>query len=215
VSLEHIGFGTLNGPDGKPFKTRSGGVMRLQELLEIVRIRATERLHEAGIAKDLPQDEFEEIARLVSIAAIKFSDLSKPRLTNYIFDVDQFTAFEGATGPYLLYATVRIKSILRKANDLGLNPGELLIHEGSRELMLKLQEFSMYLEWAFNKRTPHVLCEYAYGLAQAFSRFYQSCHILKEEDKALQGSWLALCSVTLRVLETTLNILGIEAPERM
>lgn len=215
VSLEHIGFGTLNGPDGKPFKTRDGGVMRLSALLDLVHTRATERLQEAGIAQDFTPEEFSKIAKLVSQAAIKYSDLSKPRLTNYVFDVDQFTSFEGATGPYLLYAAVRIKSILRRAYDARLEGGELVPHDSIRDLMLKINEFEPALRTSFDKRAPHILCEYVYTLGALYSKFYQSCHILKEGDSQLQKSWIRISEITLKVFEISLDLLGIHIPDRM
>src|SRR5205085_4321469 len=117
--LEHIGFGTMNGTDGKPFKTREGGVLKLNDLIQMAREKARERLHEAGLGEDLPEPEFEEIAQKVAVAALKFADLQNFRGTSYVFDLDRFTSFEGKTGPYLLYQAVRVKSLLRKAGEEG------------------------------------------------------------------------------------------------
>ncbi len=214
--LEHIGFGTVNGPDGKPFKTREGGVMRLEDLIGGATETALERLDEAGLAKDYPEAERREIARQVGLAAIRFADLSNYRLSNYIFDLDRFTRFEGKTGPYLLYAAVRIKSLLRKAADQGLVPGSILPPgEVDRALMLALGRLPDAVAAAYERRAPNELCEFAYDLAQEFSRFYQNCHILSEPDAALQASRLGLAEVTLKELLLVLSLLGLAVPERM
>ncbi len=218
AGLEHIGFGTMNGPDGKPFKTRAGGVLKLYDLIQMATERAKARLDEAGLASDYPEEERAEIARMVGIAAIKFADLSNYRLSNYIFDIDRFTSFEGKTGPYLQYAAVRIKSILRRARDEeGASAGNaIVIHsEAERDLALALVGLAPATEAAIERRAPNVLCDYVHGLAQAFSRFYAEHHILSEKDGALRASRLALCALTLGVLETGLGLLGIDVPERM
>ena len=215
--LEHIGFGTVNGKDGKPFKTREGGVLRLGDLIDLVTNAARERLDEAHIAEEYPPAERDLIAKQVGLAALKFGDLSNHRTSNYVFDLDRFSAFEGKTGPYLQYSAVRIKSILRKAAELGLAPGELLAPTVPQErtLMLGLVRLQEVVYRSANLRAPNVIAEYAFEVATEFSRFYEHCHILSEEDATRQASWLALVEVTLRVLDTLLYLLGIEVPERM
>jgi arginyl-tRNA synthetase len=215
--LEHIGFGTVNGKDGKPFKTRQGGVLRLGDLISLVTEGARERLDEAHIAEEYPPEEREVIARQVGLAALKFGDLSNHRTSNYIFDLERFSAFEGKTGPYLQYSAVRIKSILRKAEEMDLVPGELISPtvEQERTLMLRLVRLQEVVYRSATLRAPNVIAEYAFEVATDFSRFYEHCHILSQNDATRQASWLALVEVTLRVLDTLLYLLGIEVPERM
>ncbi len=216
VELIHAGFGTMNGTDGKPFKTRAGGVMRLEDLIAMGIEKANARLDEAHLAADMEPSERAEIAYKVAIAAIRFADLQNNRVADYVFDLDRLTAFEGKTGPYLLYQAVRIKSLLRKAADKGLMPSETLdLRDEDRPLGLLLAEFPDHFALALKNYTPHVLCDYAYKLAQAFSSFYGNCHILSEEDAVLRGSRLKLCEMTARQLETILDLLGIQIPERM
>ena len=215
-AMEHIGFGTMNGADGRPFKTRAGGVMKLSDLIEMCQAKAAERLTEAGLASDYPPEEQERIARQVGLAALKFADLSNHRLSNYVFDLDRFTQFEGKTGPYLQYAAVRIQSLLRKAADRGLVSGDLLPPgDAERALLLKLGQLPEAVANAAEKRAPNEICDYAYGLAQDFSRFYNACHILSETDPALQASRLGLAEMTLRALAQMLDLLGIDVPDRM
>lgn len=214
--LEHIGFGTMNGADGKPFKTRAGGVLKLHDLIGQAEEKARARLREAEVGADYPADEFEDVAHKVAIAAIKFADLQNQRTTNYIFDLDRFMTFEGKTGPYLLYAAVRIKSILRKAADAQLKPGAVQIElPTERNLALALDAFDGALKAAYDKRAPHFLCDHVYSLAQAFSSFYAEAPIMQEPDAAKQASRLALASATLAQIEIALDLLGIAAPERM
>ena len=216
AGLEHIGFGTMNGPDGKPFKTRAGGVMRLQDLIGMATEQAMIRLREEGLAADYPEEEREQIARMVGIAAIKFADLSNHRLSNYIFDLDRFTRFEGRTGPYLQYAAVRIKSLLRKAEMQGAAPGPIVPPtDVERDLLLLLGQLPDAVATAIARRAPNEICDFAFRLAQEFSRFYGACHILSESDQDLRGSRLALARLALRELELLLSLLGIEIPERM
>ncbi|GMQ98678.1 MAG: arginine--tRNA ligase [Acidimicrobiia bacterium] len=217
VEVEHIGFGTVNGIDGKPFKTREGGVLRLGDLIGLVTDGARARLEEANIAADYPEAERESIARQVGIAALKFGDLSNHRTSNYIFDLDRFSAFEGKTGPYLQYSAVRIKSILRRATQEGLSGGEILPATVAQEraLMLRLVRLSEVVNRAADLRAPNVLAEFSYELATDFSRFYEHCHILSESDAARQSSWLTLVAITLDVLTKLLDLLGIEIPDRM
>jgi len=217
AELEHIGFGTMNGPDGKPFKTREGGVMRLDELIKMATDAAATRIAEAGLATEYPEDERADIARQVGLAAIKFADLSNYRMTDYIFDLDRFAAFEGKTGPYLQYAAVRIKSILRRADEQGRNvSGPIKIGtDAERNLVLALSGLNEALLGAYDKRAPNILCDYVYGIAQAFSSFYAACPVVKEEDEGVRASRLALCRMTLAQLDLVLGLLGIEIPERM
>ena len=215
--MEHLGFGTMNGKDGKPFKTRSGGVLRLDDLLVMTREAAEKRLVEAGIGQDFDAEERADIAHKVGLAALKFADLQNQRTTNYVFDLDRFTAFEGKTGPYLLYAAVRIKSLLRRAREEGVSAGEIDAKEPAETaLVLALDSFDRALDAADSKRAPHILCDHVFTLAQSFSRFYTDCPIMKDgTEKAAQSSRLALAETTLRQLEAGLNILGLETPERM
>ena len=216
AELEHIGFGTMNGPDGKPFKTRTGGVMKLQDLITMAMERAEARLDEVGLAKGYSNVERAEIVRKVALAAIRFADLSNYRLTSYVFDLDRFTSFEGKTGPYLLYAAVRIRSLLAKAVAQGSVPGTILPPgDLERPLLLVLGRLPDALDDAYDRRAPNELCEFAFGLAQEFSRFYQNCHILSETDKARQASWLGIAKLTLDELQLVLSLLGLDVPERM
>ncbi|MDO9076065.1 MAG: arginine--tRNA ligase, partial [Brevundimonas sp.] len=188
-SLDHLGFGTMNGPDGKPFKTRAGGVLKLHDLITMAVDKARERLHEARLGDDLPEVEFEAIAHKVAVAALKFADLSNSRTTSYVFDLDRFMSFEGKTGPYLLYQAVRIKSLLRKGADQGATPGPIVIAEpAERDLALTLDAFSQAVTEAYDKRMPHIIAEHAYRLAQGFSKFYAACPVLIAPDEATRGS---------------------------
>lgn len=215
-SLEHLGFGTVNGPDGKPFKTRDGGVLKLYDLIAQADATATARMAEAELGADVPEAERADIAHKVAVAAIKFSDLSNVRTTNYIFDLDRFVSFEGKTGPYLLYAAVRIKSLARRATSEGVKAAPISVElDAERALVLQLDAFNDALRGAYDKRMPHILCEHAYALAQAFSSFYAAAPILVESDSAKKGSRLALALATLKQLEIVLGLIGIETPERM
>lgn len=215
--MEHIGFGTMNGTDGKPFKTRDGGVLRLEDLLEMMQGAAEKRLNDSGIGTDFDTEERAEIARKVGLAALKFADLQNARLTNYVFDPDRFTAFEGKTGPYLLYAAVRIKSILRKACEKGAKFGEIMPKdEAEIGLVLALDAYPKALALAAEKRAPHILCDHIYGLAQAFSRFYTNCPILADDVPTdIRASRLSLAKASLQQLEHGLGLIGLDVPERM
>jgi arginyl-tRNA synthetase len=206
----------MNGPDGKPFKTRAGGVMKLYDLIEMGKEEALKRLAEQGLAADYPEAERIDIATKVGIAAIKFADLVNHRLTNYIFDLDRFTRFEGKTGPYLQYQAVRIKSLMRKAEEVQARPGPITIETpAERALALEISGLPEVIDAACERRAPNLLCEYVFSVAQAYSRFWTEHHILSEQDLALRASRLALSQLTLRVLERVLDLLGIEIPERM
>lgn len=215
-SLEHVGFGTMNGTDGKPFKTRAGGVLKLRDLIDMVMEKARERLHEAGLGADLAAEAFEETARKVAVAALKFADLQNFRGTSYVFDLDRFSSFEGKTGPYLLYQAVRIKSLLRRAADEGAAVGDIAIGEpAERDLALLLDGFDHAAFEAYDKKAPNFIAEHAYRLAQAFSRFYAACPVLGAGDADVRASRLGLAAATLRQLEAALDLLGIETPDRM
>jgi arginyl-tRNA synthetase len=214
--LEHAANGTMNGSDGKPFKTRAGGVLKLHDLITQARDKARERLREAELGADLPEAEFEDIAAKVAVAALKFADLSNNRTTSYVFDLDRFMSFEGKTGPYLLYQAVRIKSLLRKAEAQGVVTGPIAVSEpAERELALTLDAFDAAVSDAYDRRAPHAIAEHAYRLAQSFSKFYAACPVLAADDPAVVGSRLALSKAALDQLETALRLLGIETPERM
>jgi len=213
--LEHIGFGTMNGTDGKPFKTREGGILKLNDLIQMAHQKALERLAEAGIGSELTQDEHGDVAQMVAVAALKFADLQNFRGTSYVFDLDRFTSFEGKTGPYLLYQAVRVKSLLRRAAAEGFEQGPVSVSEpAERDLVLTLDAFEIALTEAYDKKAPHTLAEHAYRLSQAFSKFYAACPMLSAEA-ALRSSRLTLAATTLRQLELALDLLGISVPERM
>jgi arginyl-tRNA synthetase len=215
-SLEHVGFGTMNGPDGKPFKTRAGGVLKLRDLIEMVTEKARERLHAAGLGGELPPDEFEATALTVGVATLKFADLINFRGTSYVFDLDRFSSFEGKTGPYLLYQAVRVKSLLRKAADSGAAGGPIIIVEPSeRSLALTLDAFGDALVEAYDRRAPNLIADHAFRLAQEFSKFYAACPVLAAADAESRGSRLSLAAATLAQLELALDLLGIATPERM
>ena len=214
-ALEHVGFGTMNGPDGKPFKTRAGGVLKLRDLIEMTSERARERLHEAGLGEDLQAEDFEATALKVAVASLKFADLSNFRGTSYVLDLDRFSSFEGKTGPYLLYQAVRVKSLLRKAHEDGADAGPIVVAEpGERDLALALDAFDHAIGEAYEKKAPHFIAEHAYRLAGAFSRFYGACPILSSAP-VMRASRLGLAAATLRQLELALDLLGIATPDRM
>jgi arginyl-tRNA synthetase len=217
VMLEHAGFGTMNGKDGKPFKTREGGVMKLKDLMRLVTDKAMERMAEADVAEGYDDAERAEVARMVGMATLKYADLMNQRTKDYVFDLERFSSFEGRTGPYLLYTAVRAKSILRKAAARGLEPGSLLppASDAERGVMLALAELPDAVNRAWDARMPSQLCEFGYVLATAFNRFYHEHHILTEPNLELRGSWLALTRFCVSVLERTLDLLGVAVPERM
>jgi arginyl-tRNA synthetase len=215
--LEHIWFGTMNGPDGKPFKTREGGVVRLADVIDMLTVAARTRLDEAHLAEEYPDEERDQIAEMVGIAALKFGDLINNRTSDYVFDLDRFSSFEGKTGPYLQYAAVRIKSILRRASAAGFAPGSLLppTVDTERDLMLELLRLPEVVGRAIDLRAPNHVAEFAFDLAGKFNRFYDTCHILSEPDEGRRGSWLSLSTWALSALERLLDLLGIEVPDRM
>jgi arginyl-tRNA synthetase len=213
--LNHVGFGTMNGTDGKPFKTREGGVLKLNDMIEMTRDKARERLREAGLGEDLSAEDFEDIAGKVAVAALKFADLQNFRGTSYVFDLDRFTSFEGKTGPYLLYQAVRVKSLLRRAQAEGVEPGPIAVTEpAERELVLTLDAFDTALTEAYDRYAPNAVAEHAYRLSQAFSKFYAACPIMTAPPP-VRASRLAIAQTTLAQLERALDVLGISVPERM
>jgi arginyl-tRNA synthetase len=214
-SLEHIGFGTMNGADGKPFKTREGGVLKLRDLIDMARDKARERLREADLGAELPEEEFETTALQVAVAALKFADLANFRGTSYVFDLERFSSFEGKTGPYLLYQAVRVKSLLRRAAAEGVEPGPIVVAEpAERELVLLLDAFDRTAGEAYDKRAPNLIADHAFRLAQTFARFYAACPVLTAEPP-VRASRLALAVLTLKQLELALGLLGISTPDRM
>lgn len=217
VRLEHIEFGTMNGPDGKPFKTREGGVVRLGDVIQMVRETARAHLDEAHLAEDYPDQERDLIASQVGVAALKFGDLINNRSSDYVFDIERFSSFEGKTGPYLQYAAVRIKSILRKAGELGLNAGDIVAptFASERDLVLELLRLPEVVARSIELRAPNHVAEYTHQLATRFNRFYDECHILSEQDAKRQASWLAVSEWALAALERLLDLLGIVVPDRM
>lgn len=217
VVLEHAANGTVNGPGGTPLKTREGNLPLLRDLIDDATAAAAQRLDENDLASEYDETERGDIAFKVGMAALKFGDLQNHRSSDYIFDLDRFSAFEGKTGPYLLYGAVRMKSILREASDRGLQLGTVLPPkvDQSRNLLLALLRFPDVFDRALRHRAPNHLAEYGYELVAEFSRFYEACHILREPDAARQASWLSIVELTLTTLGTVLDLLGIESPERM
>lgn len=215
--FRHLPFGTMNGPDGKPFKTRVGGVLKLKDLISMINDEAKKRLSELTADRPYTPEELEDVAAKVGIATLKYADLKHNRAADYVFDLEKFAKFEGHTGPYLLYATVRIKSIFRKALSQGLKPGEILApeKESERKLCLELLRLPDVLQTAYTEDEPHHLCEYGFNLSQVFNTFYSDCHILRETNPHRQASWLALSKLTHDHLELTLGLLGISVPEKM
>jgi len=215
--LEHLWFGTMNGKDGKPFKTREGGTLKLRDFIDMVTEKARQRLDENGLADGYGEDETADIAQKVGVAALKFADLSNPRTSDYIFDIDRFTAFEGKTGPYLLYARARIRSVLAKAgaDDAGDPPALQIAAPEERDLALALAQFSDAHRDAYEKRLPHILCDHAFSLAQAFSKFYAACRIADEPDDALRTSRIGLAQKVAAQLDLIFAMLGLPAPARM
>lgn len=215
--LEHLWFGTMNGKDGRPFKTREGGTLKLRDFIDMVTEKARERLAENGLAEGFSEAETAEMARKVGVAALKFADLSNPRTSDYIFDIDRFTSFEGKTGPYLLYARARIRSVLAKAKAAGAGASSDIAigSDEERDLVLALLSFADALRDAYRKRLPHILCEHSFTLAQSFSKFYAACRIVDEADANVRSARLGLVECVAAQLDAVFALLGIEAPERM
>ncbi|HEX9855217.1 MAG TPA: arginine--tRNA ligase [Acidimicrobiia bacterium] len=215
--LEHAPFGTVNGPGGTPLRTREGDLPLLRDLIAEAIAGARRRLDDNELALGYPGAERDLIAELVGVAALKYGDLQNHRTSDYVFDLERFSELLGKTGPYLLYGAVRIKSIMREAAERGLTAGPILaaVHPRDRALMLELARFPEVIDRAAAQRAPNHLAEYAYDVVAAFSRFYEACHILREEDPAIQSSWLGLVASTLDHIETLLDLLAIRIPERM
>lgn len=224
TELKHIGFGTMNGKDGKPFKTRDGGVMRLEYLIAEIYEEMLKKILENQKTKDnldISMEEAQATAKTIALAAIKYGDLSNQASKDYIFDIDRFTSFEGNTGPYILYTIVRIKSILGKYEATGKSLAdchcvmEAAHNEHEKDLMLSLSRFNAVVENAYEETAPHKICAYIYELANAFNGFYHGTKILSETDENVQKSYIGLLNLTKSVLETCIEMLGFEAPERM
>ncbi len=220
TQMVFLGFGTMNGKDGKPFKTREGGVMRLEKLIADIDEAVFQRIMEN---RTVSEEEAKETAKIVGLAALKYGDLSNQASKDYIFDTDRFISFEGNTGPYILYTIVRIKSILNKYKENGGQVTEegaekkVLPAKGASEkaLMLQLSKYNEVIENGFAETAPHKICQYIYELANAFNSFYHDTKILSEEDQAVKDSYIGLITLTRRTLEICIGLLGIEAPERM
>lgn len=214
--LKFLGFGTMNGKDGKPFKTREGGVMRLEALIAEINEEMYRKITEN---RSVSSEEAAETAGIVALSAVKYGDLSNQASKDYIFDIDRFTSFEGDTGPYILYTIVRIKSILAKYKENGGSLATVALAEASgaseKELMLKLVGFNAVMESAYEETAPHKVCAYIYDLANAFNHFYHETKILTEEDSVKKEGFIALLVLTRDVLETCIDVLGFSAPERM
>ncbi len=217
VTLEFDGFGTMNGKDGKPYKTREGGVMKLHDLIETVCKAAFDKMDEAKTGMDLSDEEKRETALKVGIAALKFGDLINYRSKDYVFDLDKFMSFEGKTGPYLLYTIVRLNSILTKAKERGFCIGEIGLPQTDveRDIMLKISTMNEVFWQAFNDRAPSGICENAYQIASLANKFYYENKILSEEDEVRRGNLLALSEFILKVLKLHMDILAIDVPDRM
>ena len=216
TKLKFLGFGTMNGKDGKPFKTRDGGVMRLETLIAEINQAVYEKIMEN---RAISEEEARETAKVIGLAAIKYGDLSNQASKDYVFDVDRFTSFEGNTGPYILYTIVRIKSIVKKYNELNgekelfrLLPPESV---SEKKLMLELTKLNEVLEQSIAELAPHKICAYIYDLANQFNSFYHETKILSEENKQKQEGYIALILLTQQILETCIDLLGFDAPERM
>lgn len=216
TELVFVGFGTMNGKDGKPFKTRDGGVLRLEQLLADV----TKQVKEKMADRDMSEEMMEDVAGKVGLAAIKYGDLSNQASKDYVFDVERFTSFEGNTGPYILYTTVRTKSLLGKVEELGISYDKNArflppADKTEEELMLVLSRWNDTVEAAYAERAPHRLCQYVYELADAFNRFYHGHKIVTEENEEKRTSWIVLSAFVGKVLEAGAGLLGFESPERM
>ncbi|MDO4304057.1 MAG: arginine--tRNA ligase [Bacillota bacterium] len=216
TELLHIGFGTMNGKDGKPFKTREGGVMRLELLIKEINEEMYRKIIES---RQEESEEAKQTAQIVALSAIKYGDLSNQASKDYIFDIDKFTSFEGDTGPYILYTIVRIKSILAKVKEQGELPENAGIREAGSEaekaLMMEIAGFNAMMETAYAETAPHKVCAYIYELANAFNRFYHETKIVTEENQERKSGWVALLLLTRDILETCIDVLGFSAPERM
>ncbi|MDY4671322.1 MAG: arginine--tRNA ligase [Oliverpabstia sp.] len=216
TKLSFLGFGTMNGKDGKPFKTRDGGVMRLENLIREINEEMYKKIVDN---RSIKEEDARATAKIVGLSAIKYGDLSNQASKDYIFDIERFTSFEGNTGPYILYTTVRIKSILNRYMEEGKNVGDTVmkapVSESQKALMLETAKFNSVVVNAFEEKAPHKICSYIYELANAFNRFYHETKILSEEDQKQKESFIALLALVKDVLEACIDMLGFTAPERM
>lgn len=216
TELKWIGFGTVNGRDGKPFKTRDGGVMRLETLIQETKDEMYRKIREG---REMPEEEARQVADLVAVSALLYGDLSNQASKDYIFDLDRFTSFEGDTGPYILYTIVRIKSILAKYREQGGSMEGLKLqapgNESEKALMMQLVQFNTMLQNAVEETAPHKVCAYIYDLANAFNHFYHETKILSEVNEEKRRGLIALLALTRNVLETCIDLLGFSAPEKM
>lgn len=219
VRLIFLGFGTMNGKDGKPFKTRDGGVMRLEMLIQAVEDAVYEKIMSN---RTMEEDQAKEIAKIVGLAALKYGDLSNQSAKDYIFDIERFTSFEGDTGPYILYTIVRIKSILAKYSELMCGDlSSISMNDSSEpadseiELMLQIAKYNDVIEHAAEENAPHKVCQYIFDLANIFNSFYHENKIIAEVNKERQSKWIAIITLALRILEVCIDLLGFEAPEKM
>ena len=216
TELVHIGFGTVNGADGHAFKTRDGGVMRLEMLINEINEKMYQKIVES---REVDEEEARNTAKIIALSAIKYGDLSNQASKDYIFDIDKFTSFEGDTGPYILYTIVRIKSILAKAKEQGEDLTNLTLKEADTDsqkaLMMTIARFNAMMENAYDEVAPHKICAYIYDLANTLNRFYHENRILAEEDETKKCSWLGLLILTKEILEACIDVLGFSAPERM
>jgi len=210
--LTHLGFGTMNGTDGKPFKTRDGGVMRLEQLIADMTAFVRAKVVENQI---VAEDEVEETTAKIALAALKYGDLSNQPTKNYVFDMERFAAFEGNTGPYILYTIVRIKSILARYGAWENLPIQVPANIHAKELMLAITKFAPALESALSSSAPNLICAYIYDLAGAANKFYHETRILTEEDKDLQAGYISLIGLAKGILETCIDLLGFSAPDKM
>lgn len=216
VTLTHVGFGTVNGADGKPFKTRDGGVMNLKDLIEMSKDKVRASMPKAGEVEGYGEAEIEKLVSEVAMAAIKFQDLKNTASSGYVFDVEDFAKFEGKTGPYIQYAIARINSVLRKAEENGIKTGAIvLVEPDERALALKLASFENAVIRAAGEKEPSIIADYAYNLAQVFSSFYNTCPMMTADDEKVKASRLALAKLVRNVLKQALYLLGINAPEKM
>ncbi len=216
TELKWIGFGTVNGKDGKPFKTRDGGVMRLETLIQDTKDEMYRKIREG---REMSEEEARKVADMVAISALLYGDLSNQASKDYVFDVDRFTSFEGDTGPYILYTIVRIKSILAKYREQGGNPESTELRKAEntseKELMMELVQFQAMMQNAAEETAPHKVCAYVYDLANAFNHFYHETKILGEEKEERKQGLIALLVLTLNVLESCIDVLGFSAPDKM
>lgn len=215
VQFEHVMYGTINGADGKPLKTRGGNNPSFEYVTNLVREKAVERLKEIKLDDTLSPEDFHDTAKMIGDAAIKFGDLINHRRSDYIFDLDKFVSFEGKTGPYLQYTVVRLNALLQKAKDQGVNPGAITLDDAQHDVALLLLQFGDIVVEAANGYAPNILCDYLFRLGQSANRYYQNVHILSESDPVKQGSALALLQLSGKILTQGLSLIGIMVPARM